>query len=632
MRPTIPLGLALLALPVHSLGGQSGAPTHGGILLVEDRRAPSREDVVLLENAARGGDVTLMVRGIRALGRLERPPVGVALGPLLSHWLPAVRGAAADALAQSIQAMHPDSAMLASGSEWSQVVELLTRAAASEGAPQVQGMLALALGRIPYPTAEARAAARVRLVVLSLRTERNPDAAVNVTRAVETIIRKDPRRHPVEEPLLERLRVLARRPEGDPRLRRHALGALLAAGQADLPTLASAADAPDEQLRRLAVSGLDRLAEGNERGRLLARSLGDKSSMVRLEAVRARFRSGGAAACGDGARLVGDAVPQVALAAIDLLRRCAGDSRALRALERRLSRSGADWRSRAHAIVALAAVSPERAGAMLPRVASDSLWEVRQYAARAAAALRDTATLRRLARDGSANVREAAVTGLKEVAGHADDAFYRRSLGSEDGAEVIAAALALAATPARRDAIEALVPALERITRERRETSRDPRLALLARIRELGDSTLTPRLTPLLVDFDPVVAESAATILTQWTGRVHHPAPERLSPVEVTFEEAEGLRGFLLRFTMESGGTFDVAFDLDDAPVAAVRIAQLARRGFYDGLTWHRMVPNFVLQGGSPGANEYAGDGPFIRDELGVLTHARGTLGLSTRG
>jgi cyclophilin family peptidyl-prolyl cis-trans isomerase len=39
-----------------------------------------------------------------------------------------------------------------------------------------------------------------------------------------------------------------------------------------------------------------------------------------------------------------------------------------------------------------------------------------------------------------------------------------------------------------------------------------------------------------------------------------------------------------------------------------------------------------VIQGGSPGANEYEGDGPFTRDEVGLLSHWRGTVGISTRG
>jgi cyclophilin family peptidyl-prolyl cis-trans isomerase len=44
------------------------------------------------------------------------------------------------------------------------------------------------------------------------------------------------------------------------------------------------------------------------------------------------------------------------------------------------------------------------------------------------------------------------------------------------------------------------------------------------------------------------------------------------------------------------------------------------------------VVANFVIQGGSPRANEYAGDALYLRDEIGPLTHERGTLGISTRG
>jgi cyclophilin family peptidyl-prolyl cis-trans isomerase len=58
----------------------------------------------------------------------------------------------------------------------------------------------------------------------------------------------------------------------------------------------------------------------------------------------------------------------------------------------------------------------------------------------------------------------------------------------------------------------------------------------------------------------------------------------------------------------------------------------LAEKGYYNGLTFHRVVPNFVIQGGSPGANEFDGTAGYIRDEVGLLSHLRGTLGISTRG
>ena len=83
---------------------------------------------------------------------------------------------------------------------------------------------------------------------------------------------------------------------------------------------------------------------------------------------------------------------------------------------------------------------------------------------------------------------------------------------------------------------------------------------------------------------------------------------------------------------MERGGEIDIRLLAELAPTNAARFARLAESGYFDGLTFHRVVTNFVLQGGSPGANEFAGDGPYTRDELGLLSHWRGTVGLSTRG
>ena len=64
----------------------------------------------------------------------------------------------------------------------------------------------------------------------------------------------------------------------------------------------------------------------------------------------------------------------------------------------------------------------------------------------------------------------------------------------------------------------------------------------------------------------------------------------------------------------------------------AARILQLVRAGYYDGGNWHRVEPDFVIQGGGPGTNEYVGYDRYLRDELGTIAHPRGTVGMSTRG
>jgi cyclophilin family peptidyl-prolyl cis-trans isomerase len=167
------------------------------------------------------------------------------------------------------------------------------------------------------------------------------------------------------------------------------------------------------------------------------------------------------------------------------------------------------------------------------------------------------------------------------------------------------AARALEKSPNAERAVPALVAAFTRIDREKRDTSRDARAALLERIRELaGDGR--------------AAALEGATPVAQLPS-----VP--VAPVPVVTARR-------MRLTMQHGGPIDLRLFADEAPATIARVVRLAREGYYNGLTFHRVVPNFVLQGGSPGANEYMGDGPFMRDELGLRSHARGTLGISTRG
>ena len=84
---------------------------------------------------------------------------------------------------------------------------------------------------------------------------------------------------------------------------------------------------------------------------------------------------------------------------------------------------------------------------------------------------------------------------------------------------------------------------------------------------------------------------------------------------------------------MQGLGTITVDLQTAEAPVTAGVFAQLAEAGKYNGLTFHRIVPNFVIQGGSPGADEYdARSHEFMRDEAGFARNVRGSIGISTRG
>ncbi|GER07091.1 peptidyl-prolyl cis-trans isomerase [Iodidimonas muriae] len=68
----------------------------------------------------------------------------------------------------------------------------------------------------------------------------------------------------------------------------------------------------------------------------------------------------------------------------------------------------------------------------------------------------------------------------------------------------------------------------------------------------------------------------------------------------------------------------------DKAPNNVERIKTLVRQGFYDGLTFHRVIPNFMAQGGDPAGNGSGGsDLPDLKAEFNDLLHLRGTMSMA---
>ncbi|MDX2189268.1 MAG: peptidylprolyl isomerase [Bacteroidota bacterium] len=81
-------------------------------------------------------------------------------------------------------------------------------------------------------------------------------------------------------------------------------------------------------------------------------------------------------------------------------------------------------------------------------------------------------------------------------------------------------------------------------------------------------------------------------------------------------------------------GVMKVDFFDKDAPKTVENFINLAKSGFYDGLTFHRVVPNFVIQGGDPRGNGSGGPGYTIKCELtgDNQYHDRGVLSMAHRG
>jgi cyclophilin family peptidyl-prolyl cis-trans isomerase len=81
---------------------------------------------------------------------------------------------------------------------------------------------------------------------------------------------------------------------------------------------------------------------------------------------------------------------------------------------------------------------------------------------------------------------------------------------------------------------------------------------------------------------------------------------------------------------VEEFGTIIVQFYPADAPKNVTNVANLAIEGFYDGLTFHRVVPGFVVQGGDPEGTGAGGTGYTVKPEIG-RKHVKGCMAMARK-
>lgn len=90
-----------------------------------------------------------------------------------------------------------------------------------------------------------------------------------------------------------------------------------------------------------------------------------------------------------------------------------------------------------------------------------------------------------------------------------------------------------------------------------------------------------------------------------------------------------------VKFTMENGGEFVIELCPQCAPITAANFEKLAKSGFYDGLTFHRVIDGFMAQGGDPEGTGCGGSDECIKGEFlqngvnNTLSHTRGVVSMA---
>jgi cyclophilin family peptidyl-prolyl cis-trans isomerase/HEAT repeat protein len=597
--------------------------TRLAVLQAEDRRAPTPRDLAVIRSGLHGDAQTIRA-AVRALGRLERPALIPDILPSLRHALPEIRSEAASAIGQAAQGWKRDKPPAASALDG--VSSALAARLKVEAEPDVREAICDTIGRLPYVTATQVDAAEQTFIELAGRETGAADR-LGVVLGLEGLARGQRKLRAPGEDALALSRRLAHLARGEAvsgaRIRRLALETLTTASAVDAETLAAATHDPDAQVRRLAVVAAAAAAPhvpAADLHSVLTAALADDSPIVRLEALRSLRTRHDADSCAAALAAAGDRDMHVTLFAFDQLGECGSAPDAVAALERTV-RDLSDasqpraWHRAAHALVALAAAEPASAATALPQFTAARTWQLRMYAARAAAQLKDREALETFARDEDDNVAETAVEGLHKLADHDADTVYVAAL-SRKGYQILrAAALALDGTPHADQAQPALTAAWQRLIAEGHDNSHDARDAIGKALTSLGA--------------DPQAGHGAQA---DAAGRARGSILSRPIQSDLNADDLRRLASPRARLTIRGVGVFELALFTSQAPATVLRFAHLAEAGYYNGLTFHRVVPNFVIQGGSPGATEYIGDASFMRDDVGLWPHVRGAVGISTRG
>jgi len=612
------------------------------MLAEEDARGGSASGIESLRAGMIAPDPVLQRMAVRAIGRLEDPELIPLAFPLLFSNDESVRAEAINAVGQA--AYH------APGDEAAEVLFDYLAREPQEG-PAVRAVIGRTLGRLLYNGEGGLR--RAEETMLGLTREGDGDAPlVTLTGAamgLESMARRR-LRYGMSEATVERLHALAALgraeaaadplPLGDPaRVRRVSMMALMAIGEVASDVIEGAIGDPDPDVRRLSVVAIGRGPSDDGLTQFLLDALSDSSPRVRVEAVRAfALKAEGAQECPLLFSAARDEDLHVELTALDLLQQtCENRTRqdeVLSALAGSLGSAGPlDWHRGAHALVSLATVAPEVAAPFVDDAVRSANPFVRGYAVQAMARMGNIVALEALAADVSPNVRTAAVQALFGLVAHGADGVLLAELDQDDPQLLLVASQLLEGTLDGGAAVGPLLSAFQRISLVQRETARDPRMALLDRIGELGNRAQAEDLEPYLNDYDPLVAARVAEIMTEWTGEFRTPesAPLHRQPLPPA-EDVQRLAATRVVLEMARGGEIEIRLLPNEAPIHAARFERLAAEGYFDGLTFHRVLSNFVIQGGSPGANEYVGASAYTRDEVGLVSHWRGTVGTSTRG
>jgi HEAT repeat protein/cyclophilin family peptidyl-prolyl cis-trans isomerase len=400
-----------------------------------------------------------------------------------------------------------------------------------------------------------------------------------------------------------------------------------------LPALLTLAKDPNPYTRAFAVKGLAALKDRSALPVLMPLlSSGERNVLV--ETVRALGRIGDPVAAEPLLKIIRDptADPQVRLEAVGAV----GSMRQPEVGDALLDLLADPAPAvRAAALRSLAAFDRENFVTVLSGLDPDAHWNVRAALATVLGTLppeNGLPRLQALMNDADQRVIPSAIAALVKLKAPSAAALLLERLKADD--PIVRAAAA--------DGIGELKPAdgaaalAEAYRFGQRDAMYNARAAALAAVAKYGAAAATPVLRDAFADKDWAVRVRAAQLLKQLDPAAGADADAQIRPAPTTVTaDVYGAARLVSPpvstqvYLDTDRGTIQIELAVLDAPLTVENFIALARKGYFNGLSVHRVVPDFVVQDGDPRGDGEGGPGYSIRDELNERPYLRGTVGMA---
>jgi cyclophilin family peptidyl-prolyl cis-trans isomerase len=403
------------------------------------------------------------------------------------------------------------------------------------------------------------------------------------------------------------------------------------------PVLVAAAASSDPLSRAFAARGLGALKEASA-VELLSTLTRDPEESVSAAAVKALAALGDAKGVPAVAALLDARSPALVREALRALAVLPGERR-LREHLVGLVGAREPW-LRGPALQALARSDRDGFALVLSSLDPDPEWSVRAALADALSEVGDEVALSVLysmLKGDDPRALPGVLQAVRKARGADAVDTLRRHLEHPDVAVRAAAAEGLAALKAQGQS-DVLLAAYRRSLAD--GALLEARLSLIAALAEQKDTRAAEALGEI-VGADPfrVVRVRAAAALAGLGGTPRDVGIEKPRPAVdyrvamAPYDTRPDPRLYSPRaFLKTRHGTIEVLLDVVETPLTTASFIDLARRGFYDGLTFHRVEPGFVVQGGCPRGDGTGGPGYTLRCEISQRPYGRGAVGMALSG